>query len=95
MLTIISGDTASKGKSTSTNLKSTVDEVKMDTNPSYAMSPDRQSINSALYITITEGEDTGAHEYDVIHDGYSTNVQNNQNVIMTENPAYAQHKIVY
>ena len=93
MLTIISGDTASKG---TTNLKSTVEEVKMDTNSSYAMSPDRQSINSALYITITEGEDTGAHEYDVvIHDGYSTNVQNDQNVIMTENPAYALHKIVY
>ena len=86
VLTIISGDTASKGTKTSTNLESIAEEVKIDTNPFYAMSAGRQIINSALYITMTEGENTGAHEYDVIHDGYGTNVQNDQNVNMTENP---------
>jgi len=62
----------------------------MNTNPAYTVStpPDRQDINNAGYITMTGGGDTDADDYDVINDDYYTDILNNQNVKMTQNPAY-------
>ncbi|XP_065918231.1 laminin subunit beta-1-like isoform X1 [Dysidea avara] len=87
-----------KTKATHTTAKSkrppthntVLDEVKMDTNPAYAAStpPGQQNISNTSYIIMTGGEGTGTDDYDVINDDYYTDIQNDRNVKMTQNPAY-------
>ena len=88
---LISAHTTAKTKSkVSPTHNTALDEVKMDTNPAYSAStpPGRQNINNTSYITMTGGGDTGADDYDVINDDYYTDILNDQNVKMTQNPVY-------
>ena len=86
---IISAHTTAKSKRPPTH-NTVLDEVKMDTNPAYAAStpPGQQNISNTSYIIMTGGEGTGTDDYDVINDDYYTDIQNDRNVKMTQNPAY-------
>jgi len=51
----------------------------------------RQDINNMAYtpcITMTGGGHANTDDYEVINDDYYTNILNDQNVKITQNPAY-------